>query len=111
MVTQVVADVLLVAAVGLVLVCALGVALMRDVYAKLHYVTPIAVVAPVLIAIAVAVREGFSQNTVQTWMTLGLLVIAGPFLSHATIRAARIRQCGDWRGPQSHGGGPDEGET
>jgi multisubunit Na+/H+ antiporter MnhG subunit len=44
MVTQVVADVLLAAAVALVLVCALGVALMRGVYAKLHYVTPIAVV-------------------------------------------------------------------
>jgi multisubunit Na+/H+ antiporter MnhG subunit len=68
-------------------------------------------VAPVLIAIAVAVREGFSENTVQTWMTLGLLVIAGPFLSHATIRAARIRECGDWRGPQSRDGGQDEGGT
>jgi multisubunit Na+/H+ antiporter MnhG subunit len=108
---QIAVDVLLAAAVALVLVCALGVALMHDLYAKLHYVTPIAVVAPVLVAIAVTVREGFSENTVQTWMTVGLLVIAGPFLSHATIRAARIRQCGDWRGPQSRGADPDEGET
>ncbi len=105
MIAQVVADVLLAAAVVLVVVCALGVALMPDVYAKLHFVTPIAVVAPVLVAIAVAVREGFSQNTVQVWMTLGLLVIAGPFLGHATIRAARIRQCGDWRGPRDRGEG------
>jgi len=110
MVARVVGDVLLGMAVALVLVCALGVAVMRDVYARLHYVTPIAVVAPVLVAVAVAVREGFSENTVQTWMTLGLLVIAGPFLSHATIRAARIRECGDWRGARGNAVGQVEDE-
>jgi multisubunit Na+/H+ antiporter MnhG subunit len=103
MIARVVADVFLGVAVALVLVCSLGLALMRDVYARLHYVTPIAVVAPVFVAVAVAVRQGFSENTVQTWMTLGLLVIAGPFLSHATIRAARIRECGDWRGSRGNG--------
>jgi hypothetical protein len=25
------------------------------------------------------------------------MVIAGPFLSHATIRAIRVRETGDWR--------------
>lgn len=25
------------------------------------------------------------------------MVIAGPFLSHATIRAIRVREKGDWR--------------
>jgi hypothetical protein len=25
------------------------------------------------------------------------LIVAGPFLTHATIRAARIRETGDWR--------------
>jgi hypothetical protein len=30
------------------------------------------------------------------------MVIATPFLSHATIRAARIRQAGDWTSPADH---------
>ena len=25
------------------------------------------------------------------------MIIAGPFLSHATIRAIRVRETGDWR--------------
>jgi multisubunit Na+/H+ antiporter MnhG subunit len=86
MITEAVSDALLGLAVVVVLASSLGVLVMRGVYAKLHYLTPIALVAPLLVAVAVTVRMGFSENTVQTWLTLGLLVIAGPFLSHATIR-------------------------
>jgi multisubunit Na+/H+ antiporter MnhG subunit len=102
-INTVVSDVLLGVAVVVVLAGSLGVLVMRGVYAKLHFLTPIALVAPVAVAVAVTVRTGFSQNTVQTWLTLGLLVIAGPFLSHATIRAASIREAGDWRGPRGGG--------
>jgi hypothetical protein len=41
-------------------------------------------------------------------MTLGLLVIAAPFLSHSTIRAARIHECGDWRESQGNADGQAE---
>jgi multisubunit Na+/H+ antiporter MnhG subunit len=108
MITEAVSDVLLGLAVVVVLASSLGVLVMRGVYAKLHYLTPIALVAPLLVAVAVTVRMGFSENTVQTWLTLGLLVIAGPFLSHATIRCARIRETGDWRGT---GGVGDSGSA
>jgi multisubunit Na+/H+ antiporter MnhG subunit len=43
------------------------------------------------------VQQGFSENTVETWLALLFLIVAGPFLTHATIRAARIRETGDWR--------------
>jgi monovalent cation/proton antiporter MnhG/PhaG subunit len=92
-----VADVLLGLAVVVVLASSLGVLVMPDVYQKLHFVTPIGLIAPILVAVAVLVRQGFSENTVQTWLALLFLVIAGPFLTHATIRAARIRETGDWR--------------
>ena len=36
------------------------------------------------------------------------MVIAGPFLTHATIRAARVRETGDWR-PGRHGGTARQG--
>jgi multicomponent Na+:H+ antiporter subunit G len=70
---------------------------MRDVYQKLHFVTPISLIAPALVAVAVLVQQGFSENTVETWLALLFLIVAGPFLTHATIRAARIRETGDWR--------------
>lgn len=48
-------------------------------------------------ALAVLVRQGYSENTVETWLALVFLIAAGPVLTHATIRAARIRETGDWR--------------
>lgn len=91
------ADVLLGIAAVLVLASSLGVLLMRDVYQKLHFVAPISIVAPVLVALAVTVREGSHENTAATWLALIFVVMASPFLSHATVRAARIRECGDWK--------------
>ena len=77
---------------------AIGVAIAPDAYAKLHYVTPAAVVAPVLVALAVFVTEGLDVNTGETVVALVFMIAAAPFLSHATIRAIRVREAGDWRG-------------
>jgi len=97
MVRDVVADVLLGLAVVTVAGAALGVLLMRDAYQKLHFVTPAALVAPVLVALAVLVQMGLYENTGETCVALFFMVIAGPYLSHATMRAIRIREKGDWR--------------
>ncbi len=90
-------------AVAVVLLLSVGVLVVRGVYDKLHFVTPAALVAPVLVTLAVLVRAGFSATTTETVMALLFMVIAGPFLTHATIRAARVREMGDWR-PGRHGG-------
>jgi multisubunit Na+/H+ antiporter MnhG subunit len=97
MVREVVADVLLGLAVVTVAGAALGVLLMRDAYQKLHFVTPAALVAPVLVALAVLVQMGLYENTGETCVALFFMVIAGPYLSHATMRAIRVREKGDWR--------------
>lgn len=94
---DVAADVLLGLAVSVVLISSLGVLVMRDVYQKPHLVTPISLIAPALVAVAVLVQQGYSENTVETWLALLFLFVAGPFLTHATIRAARIRETEDWR--------------
>ena len=99
----VLADVFLALAVAVVLASSAGILVMRGAYRKLHYVTPAALVAPLLVGIAIGVQSGWSGNSAQTWLALLFVVIAGPFLSHATVRAARIRETGDWRvnpGPQ-----------
>lgn len=101
---QIVIGILLGAAVLVVLVSVVGLLAMRDVYQRVHYVTPISVVAPLLVAVAVTLREGWDQNTGGTWLAVGFLLLVSPFLSHATLRAARIREQGDWRGRRSRGG-------
>lgn len=91
------ADVLLGAAVVLVAACSIGVLVMRDAYQKMHFVAPISSVAPVLVAAAVTLRAAWSEPTGQSWLAVTLVCIAGPVLSHATVRAARVRERGDWR--------------
>jgi multisubunit Na+/H+ antiporter MnhG subunit len=93
----IVADVLLGLAAVVVLASSAGILVMRDAYQKLHYVTPIAVVAPVIVALAVLVQSGWTVNSGETWLGLLFMLAGGPFLAHATIRAARIRRAGDWR--------------
>jgi len=96
---DVVVDVLLGLAVLTVAAAALGVAVMPDAYARLHYVTPAAIVAPVFVTLAIFVREGLDENTGETVVALFFMIVAAPFLSHATIRAMRVRDRGDWRLP------------
>ena len=91
------ADVLLGLAVLTVASASVGVLLMRDAYDKLHFVTPAALVAPVLVALAVLVQMGLYENTGETCLALLAMAIAGPYLSHATMRGIRVREKGDWR--------------
>jgi multicomponent Na+:H+ antiporter subunit G len=103
----VLADVFLAAAVALVLASGAGLLVMRDTYQRLHYVTPVALVAPVLVGLAVLTRSGLTESSSLTWLALLFVIIAGPFLTHATIRAARIRETGDWRPGHERGQGAE----
>jgi multicomponent Na+:H+ antiporter subunit G len=97
MIREIFADVFLGLAVAIVLLSSMGVLVMRGVYDKLHFVTPAALVAPILVMLAVLVHAGFSATSAETFLALLFMVIAGPFLTHATVRAARVREKGDWR--------------
>jgi multisubunit Na+/H+ antiporter MnhG subunit len=96
-VREIIADVLLGLAVVIVFGSAVGILAMRDVYQKLHFVTPVALVAPFIVGLAVLAQSGLTEDTAETCLALVFIMIAGPYLSHATIRAARIRETGDWR--------------
>lgn len=102
-------DVFLGLAVLIVLASSIGVMVMPGAYQKLHFVTPAALVAPFLVTLAIGVRMGLTENTGETCLALVFMVIAGPFLSHATIRAIRVREKGDWR-PWKSGKAPGEEE-
>ena len=84
-----VVDVLLGVAVAIELLCCIGVAVMQNVYDRLHYLGASTAVAPFLILAALLVREGLSSQTMDAIATVGILFLAGPILIHATARAAR----------------------
>jgi len=75
----------------------LGVLAMRDPYDRLHYTGPAAVLAPVAIAAAVVLEERLSAAGIKAVLVALVLVVTNPVLGHATARAARIRQFGEWR--------------
>lgn len=108
MVKDTVSDILLGMAVLLVLGSAVGVLVMPDAYRKLHFVTPAALIGPLLVALAIMVQMGVYQNTGQSFLALFFMVIAGPYLSHATMRAIRVRETGDWRPGRDTGKRPAE---
>ena len=89
--------VLLAFGVGVTLLSCLGVLVMRDPYDRLHYTGPAAVLAPVAIAAAVVLEERLSAAGVKAVLVALVLVTTNPVLGHATARAARIRQYGQWR--------------
>jgi multisubunit Na+/H+ antiporter MnhG subunit len=89
---EVVTDGLLALATLTVVLSSVGIAVMPDAAARLHYVTPAAVVAPLLVTLAIFVREGPDSNTGMTVMALVVMVAVSPYLSHATLRAIRARE-------------------
>jgi multisubunit Na+/H+ antiporter MnhG subunit len=86
--------VLLFAGVAVLLLCCLGVAVMRGPYDRLHYTGP-AGLGALLIAGAILVHEGFSIVADKALLLAAMLVFVSPLIVHVTARAARIRELGD----------------
>jgi multicomponent Na+:H+ antiporter subunit G len=93
---HVVGTVLLVAGCSLEVVAVVGLAVMRDVYDRLHYVG-LAGYGALLVAAGIVVRESFSLIGDKALATAAVLVLLGPVLTHATARSLRIRDHRDWR--------------
>jgi len=90
-------DVLLALSIAVQLVCALGLLLMPNVADRLHYLAPASTLAPVLVAGAIVAREALNHQGIEAVLLAAFLAVFGPIASHATLRAARIRERGDWR--------------
>ena len=63
-----------------------GVVLMRDALDRLHYLGPSSL-ATVLIAVAIVVRESFSQIGILALLLAAFVAFAGPVMGHVTGRA------------------------
>ena len=89
-------DVLLGVGVASILLSTLGVLFMRDALDRLHFTAPASTLAPVCLAAAVLVEEPLSSAAVKAVLVAAAIVLTTPVLSHATARAARIREEGSW---------------
>jgi monovalent cation/proton antiporter MnhG/PhaG subunit len=87
---------LLVVGVGVTLASCVGVLVMRDAYDRLHYTAPATTIAPLAIATAIVLEEGLSAAGIKALLVALALLVTNPVLTHATARAARIRQLGEW---------------
>jgi multisubunit Na+/H+ antiporter MnhG subunit len=81
-----IAWVLLAAGGGLQLFAVAGVVLLPDTLDRLHFVSPSSLAAT-LIAVAIVVRESFSQIAIYALLLAGFLLFTGPILAHVTARA------------------------
>lgn len=87
--------VLLFLGVALDLLCVLGLVAMHDVFGRLHFVGPTSL-ATLALAAAIILHEGASQLSVKAALVWAIGLLAGPIASHATARAARVRQFNGW---------------
>ncbi|MDP9234213.1 MAG: monovalent cation/H(+) antiporter subunit G [Actinomycetota bacterium] len=82
--------------VAVELMCCIGVLVMRQFYNRLHYLGPASTLGAFLIGAALVVQNALKQQGVKSILVVVLLVTVGPVLTHATARAARIREFGRW---------------
>lgn len=80
--------------VAVEVVCVVGVLTMRDAFDRIHYAMAASTVGPIAIVAAVLVHESFNSGGINA-LAVGLfLLLFGPVVAHATVRAARARRFG-----------------
>jgi monovalent cation/proton antiporter MnhG/PhaG subunit len=84
--------ILLLFGAGVCFLSALGILVMRNVYDKLHYLSPMSTLGTAALAAAVVVDEGFTSGAVKSILIAILLFVSSPVLTQATARAAQCRE-------------------
>ena len=94
--TQIIIDVLLAIGVLNALLGSLGILLMKDLYERLHYMAPQSTVSIACFAAAIVVDQHFSSAGIKAVFIAIIILVVNAVLTHATARAARVRQFGRW---------------
>lgn len=77
--------------------CVMGLLFMPNLMDRLHFLTPATSVAGPLMAGAVVTTEALDHQGIIAILVAVILLFFGPVITHATARAARIRDLGDWQ--------------
>jgi monovalent cation/proton antiporter MnhG/PhaG subunit len=86
--------VLLGLAVLITLLSSVGVLVMKDPYQRLHYIAPPTTLGSILITAAVFLDEEQKQAGLKMLLITVVLIAMNGVITHATARAARIRELG-----------------
>lgn len=94
--TQLVIDVLLSVGVVCAVLSCFAVLIMKDLYERLHYLSPPTTVSIICFTAAVIADKHLSQAGIKALLIMVVLLLTNAILTHATARAARVRQFGRW---------------
>ncbi|HWG48686.1 MAG TPA: monovalent cation/H(+) antiporter subunit G [Candidatus Acidoferrales bacterium] len=94
--TQILIDVLLGIGVFSAVVSSVALLFMKDLYERLHYLSGPATLTIICFTAAVIADKHLSQAGIKALLIMVVLLAMNAVLTHATARAARIRQFGRW---------------
>ncbi len=84
-------------------ICCLGMVIVSDFYERLHYMASVSTVSMFALLAAVVIEDGWGQATIKTILVALVVFVMNAVLTHATARAARVRQLGHWTAdPDEH---------
>lgn len=87
----------IVAGLFFLVVAAIGVIRLPDVFCRSHAVSLTDSLGAFLMLIGISFYEGLDKNTLKILVVLSLLYILNPVIAHATIRAALRSGLKPWR--------------
>jgi multicomponent Na+:H+ antiporter subunit G len=87
----------MVAGLLFMIVAAIGVIRLPDVYSRSHAVSLTDSLGAFLMLVGIALHDGLGRNMLKILMVLALLYILNPVISHATIRAALRSGLKPWK--------------
>jgi monovalent cation/proton antiporter MnhG/PhaG subunit len=95
-IAQIAIDALLAIAVVVTVLSAVGLAVMRDPYQKLHFIAPPASLSVLCIVVALFIGEKDKLAAGKAVLIAFLLYFMNAVITHATARAHYVREKGAW---------------
>ncbi len=77
-------------------ICCFGMLIISDFYERLHYMATVSTVSMFALVAAVVIEEGWGQATIKVILVALVIFVMNAVLTHATARAARVRELGHW---------------
>lgn len=85
---SVIAITLILAGLFFLVVAAIGMVRLPDVFSRSHALSLTDSLGAILVLAGLAIYQGFSMNLLKILVVLALIFLLNPVISHATIRAA-----------------------
>ena len=94
---EILSIIFIVAGLFFLVVAALGVIRLPDVFSRSHAVSLTDSLGAFLMLVGIALHEGLDANTLKILVVLVLLYIINPVITHATVRAALRSGLKPWK--------------